>query len=58
MEETHRGMGITDEEFDAIADHLDTALIEHDVPDDDRQIVLETIESYRSDIVEVPTSSP
>jgi len=30
--EAHRGMGITDNEFDVVAEHLDTVLAENEVP--------------------------
>lgn len=51
MYEAHEGMGITDEEFNAVAEHLETALTIHDVSEADRQQVLTEIDSYRSDIV-------
>lgn len=51
MATAHEGMGITEEEFYAIADHLDTALAEFDVPEDDREDVLEEIASYEDAIV-------
>ena len=53
MREAHRGMGITDEEFDVVADHLDTALAENDVADEDREQVLTEVEELRPEIVEV-----
>lgn len=51
MYDSHEGMGITDDEFDAVAEHLETALEINDVPESDRQQVLIEIDSYRSDIV-------
>ena len=57
MREAHRGMGITDTEFDIIAEHLDTALAENDVSDADRQRVLATVEEVRPEIVEVTEST-
>jgi hemoglobin len=51
MAEAHEGMGIAEEEFYAIADHLDTALVEFDVPETEREAVLEEIESYEEAIV-------
>ncbi|ADD05585.1 globin family protein [Natrialba magadii ATCC 43099] len=51
MEAVHDGMGIDHDEFDAIATHLNDALLEFDVDDDDREAVLEAIESYREPIV-------
>lgn len=53
MREAHRGMGITDEEFDVVADRLDTALAENDVADEDREQVLTEVEELRPEIVEV-----
>ena len=52
METAHEGLSITDAEFDAIAGHLDDALREFDVDDDDREAVLEAIEGFRDDVVE------
>lgn len=52
MGEAHAGMGITHDEFDAIADHLDAALREFDVEEADREAVLDAVESYREEIVE------
>ena len=52
MEEAHRGIGITDEEFDAVATHLDTALDENGVADEDRERVLAQVEELRPGIVE------
>ena len=51
MHAAHEGMGITKEEFDAIAGHLDDALVEFDVSTDDREHVLAAIGSYEEDIV-------
>ena len=56
MREAHRGMGITDIEFDVIAGHLDTALAENDVSDGDRQQILATVEELRPEIVEITES--
>ena len=52
METAHEGMGISDAEFDAIATHLDDALREFDVDDDDRRAVTEAVDGFRDDIVE------
>ncbi|WP_254544866.1 MULTISPECIES: group I truncated hemoglobin [Halobacteriales] len=52
MRDAHRGMGITDTEFDVVAGHLDTALAENGVSDEDREQVLETVEELRPEIVE------
>lgn len=51
MREAHEGMGINEAEFDAIAKHLNTALKEFDVPEDERESVLEEIASYQDAIV-------
>ncbi len=51
MATAHKGMGITKEEFDAIATHLDDALETFDVPADERETVLEEIASYEDAIV-------
>lgn len=51
MRTVHEGMGITKEEFDAIAGHLDAALAEFDVPAEDREAVLDEIASYEDAIV-------
>lgn len=51
METAHEGMGITEEEFDAIATHLDDALETFDVPAAEREEVIEEIESYEDAIV-------
>ncbi|ADJ13443.1 group I truncated hemoglobin [Halalkalicoccus jeotgali] len=51
MRAAHEGMGITPEEFDAIAKHLNTALKDFDVPADDREAVMTEIASYQDDIV-------
>lgn len=53
MRTAHEGLSITDEEFDAIAGHLDDALREFDVDGADREAVLEAIEGFRAEIVEV-----
>lgn len=51
MATVHEGMGITEEEFNAIATHLDDALAEFEVPDDEREKVLVEIASYEDAIV-------
>lgn len=57
MREAHRGMGITDSEFDVVAEHLDTALAVNGVLDEDREQVLKTVEELRPEIVESTESS-
>lgn len=51
METVHTDMGITPTDFQAIATHLDDALVEFDVGESDRQAVLEEIASYQDAIV-------
>ena len=51
METVHTDMGITPTDFQAIATHLDNALVEFDVGESDRQAVLEEIASYQDAIV-------
>ena len=56
MREAHGEMNTTDEEFDAVTDHLDTALSENEVSDEAREQVIATVEELRPDIVEVARS--
>lgn len=51
MRAAHEGMGITHEEFDAIATHLNTTLKEFDVPEEDREAVMAEIGGYEDAIV-------
>lgn len=51
MRAAYEGMGITKEEFDAIAGHLNTAPKEFEVPEEDREDVLVEIASYEDAIV-------
>jgi len=53
MREAHKGMGITDEEFGVIAEHLETALAENGASEEVREEVLGKVEGLRSDVVEV-----
>ncbi len=52
MKEVHKGMNITDAEFDALAKHLETALKSNKVADDDVKAVMGVVGSTRKDIVE------
>ncbi|ELY55563.1 group I truncated hemoglobin [Natronolimnohabitans innermongolicus] len=54
MESAHDDLGITKPDFDAIVEHLSNTLEEFDVPDDDREAVLEAVGEYEDDIVTVP----
>lgn len=52
MREAHRGMGITDVEFDVVAGHLDSALSENGVAEGTRERILDEVETLRPEIVE------
>jgi hemoglobin len=52
MKEAHKGMGITDAQFDALAGHLKAALEKNGAKPDDAKAVLEVVGSTRADIVE------
>jgi hemoglobin len=52
MKKVHKGMGITDEQFDALAGHLKKALEKNRVAPADADAVLATVNSYRKEIVE------
>jgi truncated hemoglobin YjbI len=52
MKEVHKGMGITDAQFDAFARDFQVALEKNKVQPDDVQVLLDAVESTRKDIVE------
>jgi truncated hemoglobin YjbI len=52
MKEAHKGMGITDEQFDALAKHLKKALEDKGAKEPDVKAVLDAVEKTRKDIVE------
>jgi hemoglobin len=52
MKEVHKGMGITDAEFDALAADLKAALEKNNVKPDDAAAVLKAVEATHKDIVE------
>lgn len=52
MKEVHKGMGITDAEFDALAADLKKALEDNKAQPDDVAAVLKAIDATRKDIVE------
>ncbi|HXG09041.1 MAG TPA: carboxypeptidase regulatory-like domain-containing protein [Gemmataceae bacterium] len=52
MKEVHKGMGITDAEFDALLADLKAALESNGVKPDDVAAVLKAVEATRKDIVE------
>ena len=54
MVTAHRGMGITNREFDALASHLAAAMQANDVPRREREEVLNVVASMRGAIVEAP----
>lgn len=54
MKEAHKGMMITDAEFDALRDILVATLKKHKVSDEDIAALGKVVESTRKDIVEAP----
>jgi len=52
MKEVHKGMGVTDAEFDALAAHLKKALEDHGARPADVAAVLKAVGNTRADIVE------
>jgi len=52
MKESHKGMGITDAEFDALAGHLIATLKEFKVPQAEMDELVKIVASTRGDIVE------
>ena len=54
MKSAHKGMKITDAEFDAFAGHLKKALEKNGAAPDDVKTVMGVAESTRKDIVEKP----
>lgn len=53
MKETHRGMGVTAGEFDALVEDLVATLDQFDVPKAEQEELLGLLGPMRSDIVEV-----
>jgi hemoglobin len=49
----HRGMGITDDEFNAFVSKMRIALERHKVAAEDRDLILKAVNATRKDIVEV-----
>ncbi len=49
----HKGMGITNDEFDAFVSHLKIVLTKHGVGGQDRDLILKAVGATRKDIVEV-----
>jgi hemoglobin len=58
MVTAHRGMGITNAEFDALAGHLRAALDANDVPRRERDELLQAVSSTRGAIVEATDAPP
>ncbi len=58
MKDAHKGMGITDAEFDASAADLKAALVKNGVKPDDVKAVLGAVETTRKDIVEGAAPPP
>src|SRR5262249_51851585 len=54
----HKGMKITDDEFNALAGHLKDALKKNGVADADAKMVLDAVEGTRKDIVEGTKPEP
>lgn len=54
MQEAHAGLGITDEAFDRVAEHLAQTLTSLGVGSDQVEMVLNTIASLRAAIVAAP----
>ena len=54
MKEAHKGMGITDAEFNAAAGHLKAALVKNKAAPKDADAVMALVEGMRKDIVEGP----
>lgn len=54
MKEAHKGMGITNAEFDAAGAHFKKSLEKHKVGPDETMAVMDFLGSFRKDIVEGP----
>ncbi len=52
MKQAHKGIGITDDEFDALVPHLRIALLKHQVKAPDVLAITEMIQTVRGDVVE------
>ncbi len=52
MKSAHKGLGITNEAFDAVAGHLSDALIAAGVSQSDKDTIIGNIAGLRSDVVE------
>lgn len=56
MKTSHRGLGITTEEWDANREHTMHVLRQHGISEPEQGEFLELFERYRADIVEAPTA--
>jgi hemoglobin len=54
MREAHKGMAITDAQYDAFLDDVDRVLADHNVHRDDAATIRAAMEKYRKDIVAPP----
>ena len=52
MREAHKGMGLTDDHFDAVVDELTDAMDALGVSEDDIATVIGTIEGLRTDVLD------
>jgi len=52
MREAHKGLGITNEDFDALVDDLSRVLIRNKVSESDRKALMNLLSPMRKDIVE------
>ncbi len=58
MKETHKGMGVSDADFNALVEDLVKALDKFKVPDKEKNELLGILGPLKSDIVEVPSGLP
>ncbi len=54
MKDAHKGLEITNKDFDALANDLVKALKKNKAADDDIQTIVKMLESMRKDVVEKP----
>ena len=52
MRAAHAGLDLDDDDFDAVADHLDAALDEHGVSEADRDAVVREVEALRPAVLD------
>ena len=56
MRRAHAHLELTDDDFAAVADHLDATLREFEVDEADREAVLETVASLKADVLGEPSA--